>query len=347
MGREAVVLGGAGQTGVAIARRLVRDGWAVVLATRGRRRLPGSLAELGVRQVPFDRSDPTADLRRLATGRDLLVDCICYTEPEARQLLAAAEGVGHLTVISTAAVYVDHAGRTMFATEPELFPCYPDRITEDQPTVPAGSDTYATRKRLVEKILLDGCSVPVTVLRPAAIHGPHSTHLREWHFVKRALDRRPHVLLADGGRNRFQTTATANLGELVRLTATDPEHRVLNAADPEAPSVLEISRAVARLLDHDRREIPLPAHAPAPLGLTPWTVPNPVVLSTDRATRDLGYRPACRYDQALAEEIDWVVRATADRDWREVLPRMTSAYSGVDYFDYSTEDTYLEQSSVD
>ncbi|MDT7683741.1 MAG: hypothetical protein QOG57_4051, partial [Pseudonocardiales bacterium] len=39
--------------------------------------------------------------------------------------------------------------------------------------------------------------------------------------------------------------------------AAKPGRRILNCADPDAPSALEISRVVARHLGHDWTEVPL------------------------------------------------------------------------------------------
>ncbi|MDN3353148.1 hypothetical protein [Actinomadura sp. DC4] len=39
--------------------------------------------------------------------------------------------------------------------------------------------------------------MPVTIVRPGAIHGPGSTYSREWWLVRRVLDRRPAVLLGN------------------------------------------------------------------------------------------------------------------------------------------------------
>jgi nucleoside-diphosphate-sugar epimerase len=79
---------------------------------------------------------------------------------------------------------------------------------------------------------------------------------REWHFVKRALDHRPHVILTSSGAGRFHTTASENIGELVRLLAAQPARSdAYNCGDPDAPSVLEIARATAAAAGHSFDEV--------------------------------------------------------------------------------------------
>ena len=47
-----------------------------------------------------------------------------------------------------------------------------------------------------------------------------------------------------------------------------------------------------------------------------------------------GYRPATTWADALPRQVEWLIAATKDRDWREVLPR------GAQYlrFDYAGEE---------
>jgi nucleoside-diphosphate-sugar epimerase len=179
----------------------------------------------------------------------------------------------------------------------------------------------------VEQALLEQDRVPATVVRPCAIYGRGDRMAREWHFVKRALDRRPYVLLANHGAGHFHTTAAQNIGELVRLAAATPRTGVFNCGDPDPPLVLQIARAVG-----DFAEILLPDDSE--LGATPWSVPRPFLVDMSKAERELGYRPVTTWADAIGPQIEWLIEATRRRDWREVLPR------GAQYlkFDYDAED---------
>jgi 3-dehydrosphinganine reductase len=79
-GTHAIVTGGSGGIGLAIARRLVELGGSVTLVARGRERLEAAAAELGARTLALDISDQAAVHealpRELAERRaDLLVNC--------------------------------------------------------------------------------------------------------------------------------------------------------------------------------------------------------------------------------------------------------------------------------
>ena len=182
-------------------------------------------------------------------------------------------------MISTKAVYADGSGRHANSA---VKPCFDGPVRETQQTVPPGDEGYGQRKVAAEHALLDS-GLPVTVIRPGLIHGEGARIPPEWVFVKRVLDRRPRIFLAGRGAGVNQPTAAA----LIEVVAAKPGGRILNGADPDAPSALEISRTIARLLGHEWEEVLLDEPA-GPVGRHPWQAPHPVVLDTSAAV-SLGY----------------------------------------------------------
>jgi hypothetical protein len=162
-------------------------------------------------------------------------------------------------------------------------------------------------------------------------------------FVKRALDRRPVVLLAGRGAGVVHTTAAANVAALIETVALKPGARVLNSADPDALSALEIARAIAGRLGHTWREVLLDQDAPGGLGRTPWDSPHPVVLDTTAAI-ELGYRPAGDFTATAAQSIDELAEAYRRGDPDRVLPSTDAGFFRP-YFDYAAEDAYLKSVS--
>jgi nucleoside-diphosphate-sugar epimerase len=330
----ALVLGGTGAIGWATARRLLAVGWQVDLAARDPAHFASALGDVGARFMVAHRDNP-AELRgALGDGADLLVDCVCYTTADAELLLPLARESTSTVMISSKAVYVDAAGNH---SNSEVAPHFDGPIVESQPTMPAGGGDYATRegyganKVAAEQILLDS-GLPLTVLRPSKIHGAGSSRPREWVFVKRVLDRRPAVLLARRGEGVDHTTAAANIAALIELVAAKPEARVLNSADPDAPSALEISRVIARHLGHAWEEVLLDGRE---LGGHPWDVDHPIVLDMSAAAA-LGYQPAGDYAATVVEEIDWLVTAAESR------PSPDDPFFAP-LIDYAAEDRYLAE----
>jgi nucleoside-diphosphate-sugar epimerase len=310
------------------------------VASRGERTLPGELTGL-TRHVTVDRAD-AAGLEQAADGADVLVDVIPFSPADAEHLLTLADRVGAVIAISSASVYTDDEGRSLDeATGPDDLPRLPVPIPESQPTLPPGDATYSTGKAAIERALLERSRAPATVIRPCAIYGQGDRQAREWHFVKRALDGRDVVVLAYGGRSRFHTTAAENLGELIRRCAEQPGTRVLNCGDPDPPTLLEISRAIAAALDHERTEALLPADPEGVVGRTPWSVPDshPFVVDMSAAEREVGYRHVTTYADGVRASCEWLVEATRATDWREVLPSHARYYG--ELFDYAAEDACL------
>jgi nucleoside-diphosphate-sugar epimerase len=239
------------------------------------------------------------------------------------------------------AVYVDGAGRhSNSATAPQ----FDGPIRETQGTLAPGDadsmtrEGYGPNKVAAEQVLLDS-GRPITVLRPSKIHGPGVRRPREWIFVKRVLDRRPAVFLAHRGVGVDHPTAAANIAALIEVVAAKPGQRILNIGDPDAPSALEISRAIARQLNHVWDEVLLDDGADPTLGRHPWDAPHPIVLDMTAAV-ELGYTPAGDYAATVAEEVEWLVSAACGGEGAENLPGPEDAFFGP-MLDYAAEDCYL------
>jgi nucleoside-diphosphate-sugar epimerase len=298
-----------------------------------------SAAPPGLEDVPLVHLDRNEDGALLpANGFDLLVDVVPFELAHAEQLLEL--DVGGIVAISSASVYADDEGRTLDEAEAaDDFPEFPGPIPETQPTVDPGDANYSTKKAALEQRLLENGRIPATIVRPCAIYGPGDRMAREWFFVKRALDRRPYVVLTMRGANQFHTTASANIGELVRLIAANRTAGVFNCGDPDPPTVLDICRRVAAAVGHEWTEVLLPRpEGRGSVGNTPWSTPKPFLVDMSAAAREVGYEPVTTWSDAIDRQVEWLVEATRDRTWQEVLPR------GAEYlqFEYEGEDALVK-----
>lgn len=340
MQKTALIVGGSGQIGTATARRLLSLGWQVSIAHRGTRALAPDL-DGAVATLVIDRGDADA-LFVAARGHDLVLDCVAFGPLDAQVYRSLVGEIASLVVISTASVYLGRNGTWMdIATGPDDFPLLDVPVTELHPTVTDERDGYSTQKAALERALLDIDGLPATVLRPGAIHGPESPALREWYFIKRALDDRRRVPLTDMGESRFATTSTAVIAELVRLAAEQPAARVLNAADEPSATALEIGQAVFAHLGHEAEFDLLPRELAGDLGEHPWAVAHPVVLSMQAAHDELGYVSVGSHRSTIPAAIEWMLEAVADADWRERFPALAHRYGADGWFNYEAEDALL------
>jgi nucleoside-diphosphate-sugar epimerase len=238
-------------------------------------------------------------------------------------------------MLSSKAVYTDDAGNHVNSDVP---PRFPHPIREDQPTMkPMNGDYdsregYGANKVAAEHVLLDS-GHSVTVIRASKVHGEGAALPREWMFVKRILDRRPAVFLAAAGAGGDHTTAAVNTAALIETVAGRPGQRILNSADPDAPTGLEIARTIAAHLGHEWEEILLEAGDHSELGAHPWNFTPPLVLDTQASTA-LGYEPVGTYAETVTAEIDWLLASPANR------PGATDPHLA-NFTCYDLEDSYL------
>ncbi|GAB3615723.1 NAD(P)H-binding protein [Okibacterium endophyticum] len=344
---RALIIGGTGQVGSATARALSHRGYTVAVAHRGHAELDPQLVRDGVREVVLDRDD-TAELVHHARGCDLVVDAVAYTPAHADQLALLAGSVGSLVVISTASVYLGSNGAYLdTSTGPHDFPDLPVPVTEDQQTIESDDHTYSAQKAAMERRLLETDDLPVSILRPGAIHGRASEAPREWYFIRRALDGRTRVALAYNGESIFSTTGTQNLAHLISLCGATPGRRVLNAVDTENHPVVEIGRRIFTALGREYEPVGFDGAPVDGIGATPWSVPRPFALSMRRAHDELGYTQAVSYSDAVADDIRWVLEAvgTAEENggtWRDAFPVLRERYGADGWFDYESEDRWLQ-----
>lgn len=341
MARHAFIIGGTGQIGRAVASSFLAAGWHVTIAHRGTRPVPPELE--GPQVVTFDRETPGALAVALGEGADVVIDTVAFDAAHGAQLLEVQGLVGAFVVMSSISVYCDAQGRSL-AGSLDKAGDLPVPIPETQVAVAAGPENYSAKKIALEQVMLQGSKIPVTILRPGAIHGIGSAHPREWWFVKRLLDGRRKIPLKFGGESRFSTTSTGNLAALVQFAAAHPGTHILNAVDPETLAVAAMGRVVAKYMGVDCEFVGLgPQPDDSSVGATPWSVARPFVAD-DTQARALGYVPVETYEQAMPAYIDWMIEISARDDWRKIFT--VSASYEAEGFDYAAEDALLATLSL-
>lgn len=139
---RAIILGGTGVLGRAIATQLLESGWNVENTGRNPAKMPAALVDAGASFVASDRRIE-GDLRRvLEAGAHLLVDDACYTEADARLLIPCLKDVDSTVMLSSKAVYVDESGNHVNS---EVKPAFKAPIAETNPTMKPGNTNYRTR----------------------------------------------------------------------------------------------------------------------------------------------------------------------------------------------------------
>jgi nucleoside-diphosphate-sugar epimerase len=343
---RAVILGGTGLLGSATARRLARAGWQVAVTGRNPEHVPDDLRMAGTQFARAEGYDADALSALVGDHTELLVDCLCRTAADATSLLPLAARARSTVMVSTKAVYVDGAGNHGNSL---VAPCFDGPLRESHATVapstenPFSREGYAANKVAAEQLLLDS-GHPVTVLRVAKAHGRGARRPREWAFVRRILDRRQVLVLANRGSGTDHPVAATNVAALIETVAAQPAARVLNCGDPDPPNGLQIARTVADHLGHSWKEILLEGDPLPPLGAHPWNAADPIVLDMSAATA-LGYRPAGSYAETVVEELDWLVDKARIHGVDGVIESDEKAFF-CRFLDYELEDRHLSDAAL-
>ncbi|MDQ4094745.1 MAG: NAD-dependent epimerase/dehydratase family protein [Actinomycetota bacterium] len=334
MSRSALIIGGTGLIGRALVPVLQEEGWDLTVVSRNTKP-----SDPTVHHVVLERDETSGLQKVMSNGYDALIDVVPLTARAGDQLAELHDAVETMVVISSAAVYADAEGKSLLNSDlPRSLP-----ISEEAPVVAPDrdSDNYPGVKVYIEKTVLEQPPANVTILRPGAIYGPGDTASREWHFAKRALDRRPFVIMRAGGHNVFHQVAAENVARIAARAAESPGTRVLNCGDESPRSVRDTSRMIAKVMDHVRDEFSVEEGIlPETLGLTPWSTPQPIVLDTSRA-RSLGHHERAHPLVLMERTCEWLVEATAGRRWEQALPGAAHHYGTL--FDYDAEDQWFRK----
>lgn len=327
---NAFIIGGSGQLGFAIANRLTSEGWSVVLSSRTVPNFHGPW-----RHIAFDNSKPLNLTTSLNEEFDLVVSCIAFDHTDSQQLLAIQSRVKRIVVISSASVYQDSHGRTLDEAQHCGFPIFDGAITEQTKTVAPGPQTYSTKKIAMENELLDNAKIPVTILRPCAVHGPHSKHCREWWFVKRILDGRHTIPIAYNGQSRFQTTSACAIADIILRSTRESLPSVINVSDSDSPSVKEIGYTISKAMNSNTELVGLTDEPyPASMGATPWSIPHPFICESVVSSKTT-------YAETVHATIRWLEEAVIAHSWQEMLPQLASY--PYELFDYRNDDKALSE----
>lgn len=175
-------------------------------------------------------------------------------------------------------------------------------------------------------------------LRYPMLYGPRQLLPREWPLIKRALDGRTPLILADGGLTLKSACYVENAAHAVMCAVDQPGEgagQCFNVTDERALTLRQIAEVVADELDHQFEFVSLPYELAAPARplVMHWSTGHRVV-STRTLQAKLGYRDIVSPEDGLRRTVRWLV-ANPPNDHAVALLQ--------DPFDYQSEDLLLER----
>jgi nucleoside-diphosphate-sugar epimerase len=182
-----------------------------------------------------------------------------------------------------------------------------------------------------------------THFRYPYVYGPYQLAPREWSIVRRVLDGRERIVVADDGLTLHHHGYTENLARGVLLATASPPTaagKVFNIGDEEVLSVRQVVEIVAVALGHRFDVVSMPYDLAIPARpLLAQPLPTHRVLDLTSVRRDLGYRDAVPAREALAHTARWLAEHRPEPGGMEesVL---------TDTFDYAAEDRLIDAWNV-
>ena len=197
-----------------------------------------------------------------------------------------------------------------------------------------------------------------THFRYPYVYGPYQLTPREWIVVRRVLDGRDRIVVADDGLTLHHHGYTENIAHALLLALDHPDAaagKVFNIADEEVLSVRQVVEIIAAALDHRFEIVSMPYDLAVPARpLLAQPLPTHRVLDLTRVRTDLGYRDVSPAREALATTARWLVanplhgsteelhahRSVRLRGGGSPDRRVASARAAMPAFEYDPEPRY-------
>ena len=179
-----------------------------------------------------------------------------------------------------------------------------------------------------------------TYIGNSMLYGPRSQAPREWPIIRRILDGRKRLIIADGGLTVFPRGYAENVAHGLLLAVDNPDASAgkdYGVKDQRQYTVRQWIEAVAKYMNHEWElvdmpwEFALPAHvySMADRERETW------VSNTSRIETELGYRDVVPVEAALKKTVDWLLENRPEPGG-EVEAQLA------DPFNYEKEDQIIE-----
>ncbi|MDP6347259.1 MAG: NAD-dependent epimerase/dehydratase family protein [Dehalococcoidia bacterium] len=177
----------------------------------------------------------------------------------------------------------------------------------------------------------------VTVLRYPRVYGPRQLIPDMWPIVKRAIDRRPHIVVpGDGLRIRAMGYAE-NMAYTVLLAVDKPQAagQIYNVADERYLTLKERANMIAKFVGHEWEVVEV-QHPWAEALACAYAGPEyHTMLDISKIKGELDYRDAVTAEEGVRRTVAWLVE-----NHGTVITERAAKVLG-DSYDYAFEDRFI------
>lgn len=285
MNKRVLVFGGTRFFGKKLVQRLLDDGYAVTIATRG------TVADLfgeRVTHITLDRERPESIVTAVGNQTwDVVYDNICYSPDEAQAACDIFVGkVGRYIFTSSMSVY-EQGERVL--NEADF-----DPYSLPLQYGPKTAFTYADGKRLAEAVLFQKASFPVCAVRIPIVHG-RDDYTRRLHFHVEHVRNGQAIGMPNPSAAMSFITANEAAGFLAWLAEQTLEGPV-NASSHGVLRLDAIVATIEQAVDRRARIVTTGDASADKVDMSPFGVERSWMLDNTRAS-NAGY--------AFSDVMDW------------------------------------------
>ena len=324
--KSALVVGGTGPSGPFLVNGLRDRGYKLAILHRGTHEIPEIAAD-----VEHIHADPhfRETLDSALAGREF--DVVIATYGRIRVVAEALAGkTGQFIGIGGVPAY-----RGYYVPSANFPAGLPIPVPENAPTVVSEQEhRFSYLIASTEQAILS-THPRGAVYRYPYVYGPYQLVPREWCVIRRILDRRPFMILADGGLNLMTHGYAGNLAHGVLLAVDHPDAaagQIYNCGDDRQFSLRQIVEIIADEMNHKLEIIDLPAETAYPArGFSLEITAHHKLLDLHKIRLQLGYADIVPPEEALRRTARWYIEHQPERGG-ELERRLQ------DPFDYDAED---------
>ena len=176
-----------------------------------------------------------------------------------------------------------------------------------------------------------------SVLRYPYVYGPRQLAPREWSIVRRLLDGREQIVVADGGLSLGSSGYVENLAHAVLLTVDRPDEAagtIFNCGDETTLSVAQVIESVAAKLGREVELVSIPSELAAPARPLTLYQSGHRFMDIGLIKERLGYEDQVAPTVGLDRTVDWLL-ANRPEPGGDTEQRLG------DPFDYENEDRLI------
>lgn len=244
-----LIIGGTGVLSSAVTAEALRQGIAVTMINRGKRKIPE-----GVELIKSDKDD-LENIARQLEGRtfDAVMDYLCYTDSQTEKSVQFYKKyTKQYFYISSCAVYNTEllAGKMADEDSPKVLPVWKYSV-----------DKWASEQKITK--LCEGSDVKYTIIRPCVTYGdtriPYGIspmYGYHWTLAARILAGKP-VITWNEGKNRCNMTRVEDFAVGVVGLIGNPKayNEAFNVCGDEFPTQGEVLDCISEIINHPVKKI--------------------------------------------------------------------------------------------